>query len=48
MTMKQLEPLVGEWEGPLTADGTAIEGAWHISDDGSEWRKDFDLTYRRR
>ena len=36
------------FEGRFTEDGSAIEGAWDISDDGSEWRKDFALTYRRR
>jgi hypothetical protein len=27
--------------------GDAIEGRWEISDDGRDWRLDFELTYRR-
>jgi hypothetical protein len=33
--------------GMFSADGNTIEGAWEISDDGSTWEHDFDLTYRR-
>lgn len=32
--------------GRFTPDGNAISGTWEI-DDGSGWRKDFDLTYGR-
>ena len=34
------------YSGRLSADGSTIEGAWEISDDGIAWRHDFDLTYR--
>jgi len=27
--------------------GSVIRGAWEISEDGTAWRHDFDLTYRR-
>ena len=33
--------------GTFSDDGNAIEGAWEISDDGSTWEHDFDLTYTR-
>jgi hypothetical protein len=33
--------------GRLSEDGATIAGQWEISDDGSEWRTDFRLTYRR-
>jgi hypothetical protein len=32
--------------GKFSADGNAIFGTWEI-DEGSGWRKDFDLTYAR-
>jgi len=35
------------YEGRFSDDGTAIVGAWEIREDGEEWKKDFDLTYRR-
>src|SRR3954465_3413684 len=31
----------------ISTDGRTISGAWEHSDDGREWTKDFDLTYRR-
>jgi hypothetical protein len=33
--------------GQLSPDGDTIEGRWEISEDGSPWRLDFELTYRR-
>jgi hypothetical protein len=33
--------------GTLSADGDVIDGHWEMSDDGTEWRTDFRLTYRR-
>jgi Protein of unknown function (DUF1579) len=35
------------YEGRVSDDGTTIEGAWEICEDGENWKKDFDLTYRR-
>ncbi len=35
------------FRGTFADDGATIRGAWEISDDGSSWRKDFDLTFRR-
>jgi hypothetical protein len=33
--------------GQLSPDGDTIDGRWEISDDGSTWRVDFTLTFRR-
>jgi hypothetical protein len=33
--------------GTLAEDGKVITGAWEISDDGSTWKHDFDLTYTK-
>ena len=33
--------------GGSRAAGDSISGRWEISDDGSAWEHDFDLTYRR-
>lgn len=33
--------------GTFSEDGGAIEGAWETSQDGSSWKHDFALTYRR-
>lgn len=35
------------FSGRLTDDGETIRGTWETSDDGSHWKLDFDLTYRR-
>jgi hypothetical protein len=35
------------YTGRFSDDGTTIEGAWEICEDGEHWEKDFDLTYRR-
>jgi hypothetical protein len=35
------------YEGRFTDDGSAIEGRWDIRHEGEDWRKDFDITYRR-
>ena len=34
--------------GRIEDGGTTISGAWETSEDGSEWRLDFDLVYRRQ
>jgi hypothetical protein len=33
--------------GRFSADGDTITGAWEMSRDGSTWRPDFDVTYRK-
>jgi hypothetical protein len=33
--------------GAFSDDGDTIAGAWELSDDGTNWRHDFDLTYHR-
>ncbi|MEX0675192.1 MAG: DUF1579 family protein [Gaiellaceae bacterium] len=33
--------------GTFSEDGDTIEGTWEISEDGSRWEHDFDLTYTR-
>jgi hypothetical protein len=33
--------------GTFSEDGRRIEGAWHIAEDHTSWRKDFDLLYTR-
>jgi hypothetical protein len=33
--------------GTFSDDGDTINGYWELSDDGSEWEHDFDLTYTR-
>jgi hypothetical protein len=31
----------------VSADGTTITGAWELSEDGSTWSKDFDITFKK-
>ena len=33
--------------GELSADASRIDARWEMSEDGEEWRLDFDLTYER-
>ena len=35
------------YSGRLSADGTTLEGAWEICEDGATWEHDFDLTYEK-
>jgi hypothetical protein len=35
------------FSGRFDAAGDRIDGAWEMSDDGAEWRLDFDLIYTR-
>ena len=35
------------YDGRFTEDGSAIVGRWEIRHEVEEWRKDFDITYRR-
>jgi hypothetical protein len=52
-TLSRIEPdfspldFSQRYEGRVSDDGTTIEGAWEICEDGENWKKDFDLTYRR-
>lgn len=41
------EDFAQRYSGRLSPDGTTIEGAWEICQDGTTWRHDFDLNYRR-
>jgi hypothetical protein len=34
--------------GRIADGGDTIRGAWEASEDGSEWRVDFDMVYRRQ
>ena len=33
--------------GELSADGSRIEARWEMSEDGEQWRLDFDIVYTR-
>jgi hypothetical protein len=33
--------------GELSADGSRIDASWEMSEDGEDWRLDFELTYTR-
>ena len=48
-TTPDLSPLdfSQRYTGRFSDEGDTIEGVWEISDDGTTWEKDFDLTYRR-
>jgi hypothetical protein len=35
------------YTGEFSGDGSAIEGRWETSDDGVDWKLDFELSYRR-
>ena len=35
------------YEGVFSDDGHTIDGHWDVQEPGEEWRKDFDLIYRR-
>ncbi len=41
------EDFAQRYSGRLSPDGTTIEGAWEICEDGATWRHDFDLSYRK-
>ena len=36
------------YTGVISEDGSRIEGAWEGSADGSQWKRDFDLSYVKR
>jgi hypothetical protein len=35
------------FEGTFSEDGSTITGRWDIKPEGSDWEKDFDMTYRK-
>ena len=35
------------YAGALSADGSAIRGAWEICEDGATWEHDFELLYAK-
>ena len=35
------------YSGTISEDGSRIDGAWEMAEDGATWRHDFDITYRR-
>ncbi|MHB8235328.1 MAG: hypothetical protein ACYDHT_11810 [Solirubrobacteraceae bacterium] len=41
------EPFCQRFHGTFSEDGQAIDGRWEASDDGTDWRTDFDLIYTR-
>jgi hypothetical protein len=41
------EPFAQRFTGTFSEDGDTIAGRWEIAEDGTTWRTDFDLTYRR-
>ena len=48
-TKPDFSPL-GFWQrfiGRFSDDGMRIEGSWETSDDGADWKHDFDLIYTR-
>ena len=36
------------FEGKLDSGGNTIAGRWETATDGSDWKRDFDILYRRR
>jgi hypothetical protein len=40
-------PFAQRFIGTFSADGKTITGYWEISEDGTNYAKDFDLTYRK-
>ncbi|MGI8505289.1 MAG: hypothetical protein ACR2MK_00530 [Solirubrobacteraceae bacterium] len=48
-TAPDLSPLdfAQRFTGTFSAERSTIEGRWEISNDGSRWEHDFDLTYTR-
>jgi hypothetical protein len=41
------EPFSQRFTGIFSADGNTIVGRWELAEDGTTWRTDFDLTFRR-
>ena len=40
-------PFAQRFTGTFSEDGRTINGRWEIAEDGTTWRTDFDLIYRR-
>jgi hypothetical protein len=40
-------PFPQRFTATIGDDGNTIAGRWEMAEDGSDWRTDFDLTYRR-
>jgi hypothetical protein len=40
-------PFSQRFTATIGDDGNTIAGRWEMAEDGSDWRTDFDLTYRR-
>jgi hypothetical protein len=48
LRMWRAEPgLHQRFSATLSADGKALAGAWEASEDGVDWKHDFDVTYTR-
>lgn len=41
------EPFSQRFTATISADGNTIAGRWEIAEDGTNFRTDFDLTYRK-
>jgi hypothetical protein len=41
------EPFSQRFSGTFSADGNTITGRWELAEDGTNYKTDFDLTYRR-
>jgi len=41
------EPSSQHFAATFSDDGNTITGRWEIAEDGTNYRTDFDLTYRR-
>ena len=42
-----VDPFAQRFTATFSDDGNTITGRWELAEDGSSWRTDFDLTYRR-
>ena len=41
------EPFAQRFTATISDDGNTLAGAWDIAEDGSTYKTDFELTYRR-
>ena len=41
------EPFAQRFDATFSDDGNTIVGRWEMSEDGVDYRTDFDLVYRR-
>jgi hypothetical protein len=42
-----LDPFAQRFTGKFSDDGSTITGRWELAEDGSNWKTDFDLGYRK-